>query len=148
MPVTIAAVAGDERERGAGDRRDRHRDQRDRKQRDAAPPGPEERPRGALGRREEQRREEEREDQLGIELERVREPRHGGDHHPEQHHQRRPRQPGPVAHPDQEHGREHQPDDEQQSFHGRQRARPSRESRCGCTRVAVRVSCWAGATGR
>jgi hypothetical protein len=108
---------GDERRGGAGDGRHRQRDQRDGEEGDRAPPRPEERPRRALGRREQQRRQEQRKDQVGIEVERVGQARDEGHHDPEHHHQRRPRQPKPVAHADQHDGRQHQADDEQQDLH-------------------------------
>jgi hypothetical protein len=96
----------------------RRHHERDGEEGDAAPPGPEQRPRGALGRREQQRGQEQREDQLRLEVEAVGKARH--ERHPDaqQQHQRRPWQPQPVTHTDEQHRGQHQPDDEDEGFHG------------------------------
>jgi hypothetical protein len=106
-----------QRRGGARHRGDRGHHERDGEERDAAPPRPEQRPRGALGRREEQRREEQRQDELRIEVEAVGQA--GRERHADaqQQHERGPREPQPVTHADQQHRRQHQPYDEDQGLH-------------------------------
>jgi len=114
----------DQRRDGAGHHHDRHGHQRHRQQRDAAPPGPEQHPRRALGGGEQQRRQEQRQDQVGFELEPVGQPRHERHRQPEHHHQRGPRQPQPVPDPHQQHGSQHEPDQKQQNLHRETESQP------------------------